>query len=58
MADEKTPRQRLIALANKYFGKKDGQSLTEFGAELKELTDEDCVQLVSGLEGANPTLTY
>lgn len=53
---EKTPRQRLISLAAKFFGKKNDQSLQEFGAELKELSDKDCEELCAGLE--NGTLTY
>lgn len=59
MADqEKTPRSKVIALANKFFGRREGQSLMEFGQELKELTDQDCEDLLKGLDGPNPTLTY
>lgn len=57
-ATEKSPRARLTGLANKFFGRKEGQSLMEFGAELKTLSDKDCEDLLKGLEGSNPTLTY
>lgn len=38
-----------VSELNKYFGRKPGQSLTDFGAELKELTLNDKVQLVGGI---------
>jgi len=38
-----------IVELQKYFGRRDGQSLQEFGAELKALTDDDKVQLVGGI---------
>lgn len=41
---------------NKFFGRKPGQSLSEFGQELKELTLDDKVQLVGGI--VDGTLTY
>jgi hypothetical protein len=53
---EKAPRTRLTSLANKFFGKKDGQSLMEFAGELKALTDQDVDDLVGGLESGS--LTY
>lgn len=53
---EKPPRARLTSLANKFFGKKDGQSLMDFAAELKALTDQDVDDLLSGLESGS--LTY
>lgn len=33
----------------KYFEKKQGQTLTEFAAEIKELTTDDKVQLLGGI---------
>lgn len=38
-----------VSELNKYFGRKPGQSLTDFGAELKDLTLNDKVQLVGGI---------
>lgn len=35
---------------SKFFGKKDGQSLGELAAEIKELSDEDKAQLKAGIE--------
>lgn len=53
---EKSPRSRLTPLANKLFGRRAGQSLTEFSQELRSLTDADCAQLCAGIEDGS--LTY
>lgn len=45
-----------VAAAAKYFGKKPGQSLSEFATEWNELTDDDKAQLVAGIN--NGSLTY
>lgn len=36
---------KFVTLMSKFFGRKPGQSLAEFSAELKELTDEDKEEL-------------
>lgn len=48
--------QKPVTVLNKFFGRKPGQSLQEFGQEIKTLTDEDKAQLVEGI--TNGTLTY
>lgn len=45
-----------IAALKKFFGTRDGQSLSEFAAEVKELTDEDFEQLRDGINDGS--LTY
>lgn len=40
----------------KFFGKKDGQTLSEFATEMRDLADEDVAQLVGGIDDG--TLTY
>lgn len=54
MSDD--PRSGFPTLAARYFGKQPGQSLMDFGKELRALTDEDVVQLRTGIE--NGTETY
>lgn len=54
--DPANPRKGFATTASKFFGRHAGQSLGEFGAELKELTDEDVAQLHAGID--NGTLTY
>ena len=36
---------KLVSAVLKYFGRKEGQSLTEFASELKSLTDSDRAEL-------------
>lgn len=40
----------------KFFGKKEGQDLAGFGQELKQLSDEEKIQLSKGIE--DETLNY
>lgn len=40
----------FTAAISRYFGKKPGQTLTEFGNELKALTDADKAELLPMLE--------
>ena len=54
--DPTNPRKGFATAASRFFGRKDGQSLGDFGAEVKALTDEDVAQLHGGI--ANGTLTY
>jgi hypothetical protein len=42
----------FTAAVSRYFGKKPNQTLTEFGNELKALTDKDKVELLPMLEKA------
>ncbi|MET0787184.1 MAG: hypothetical protein ABWY25_10805 [Paenisporosarcina sp.] len=58
MADDvvKPARTRIIAPLKRMMGLKEGQSLMDFGAELKQLTDEDCEDFAKGLEDG--TLNY
>ena len=37
------------SVLKKFFGLKDGQTLSDFAGELKQLTDEDKEQLVQGI---------
>lgn len=39
-----------------FFGKREGQTLTEFVVEMRQLTDEDKQQLADGIR--NGSLTY
>lgn len=39
-----------VKVLKDFFGVKPGDSLKDFAAELKELTDEDKAQLVAGIE--------
>lgn len=55
MADD-TPKKGKVKVLKEYFGLKEGQKLTDFAAELKELTDEEKVQLTEGIEDGS--LTY
>lgn len=50
------PRKGFPTVAMRYFGRKPQQSIGEFGAELKALTDDDIAQLRTGIE--NGTETY
>lgn len=45
-----------ISQLSTYFGRQPGQSLADFGKELKALTIDDKVQLVGGIEDGS--LTY
>lgn len=45
-----------LATLYRFFGKREGQGLKEFKAELDELTDNDKAQLVEGIN--NGTYTY
>lgn len=51
-----TTGRKGITVLKKFFETKDGQSLQEFAAEVKELDDESFEQLRSGIEDG--TLTY
>lgn len=42
-----TTHKSDVALLKEFFGSKPGQTLTEFGAELKALTPEDKAELVA-----------
>jgi hypothetical protein len=53
---QKPARIRIIGPLKKFMGLKEGQTLVEFGDELKELTDQDCEDLAKGLEDG--TLNY
>jgi hypothetical protein len=53
MTDEKRTFAKLF---QGFFGRKPGQTLMEFGAEINELTEDDKVQLADGIE--NGTLNY
>jgi hypothetical protein len=44
------------SILQKFFGKKDGQTLGDFVTELKELSDTEYEQLRDGI--SNGTLTY
>lgn len=54
MADEE--KKFSVKTLMKFFGKKDGQDLTGFGAELKALSEEEKIQLCTGIEDG--TLNY
>jgi hypothetical protein len=41
-----TTRMSFVTACHTYFGRKSGQSLLEFGAELKALTSQDRRELV------------
>jgi hypothetical protein len=47
---------KIVSVLAKYFGRKPGQSLTEFGGEVKALTNADKEQMLAGF--CNGTLTY
>lgn len=51
-----TTGRKGIASLKKFFGTKEGQSLQEFAAEVKELDDKSFEQLRDGIEDG--TLTY
>jgi len=53
MADEK--KYSVKTLVN-YFGKKEGQDLNGFAKEMKELSEEEKIQLSKGIEDGS--LTY
>ncbi len=52
--DAKKPS--LLKPIKEFFGLKDGQRMTEFANEYRELTDGDKTQLAEGIE--NSTLDY
>lgn len=54
MSDDKKPS--AVKVLNGYFGKKAGQSLKDFAAEIADLTDVDKDQLVEGI--SNGSYTY
>lgn len=49
MNEDQKPTTGTISTVKKYFGLKDGQTMTEFAKEYKELTDEDKAQLAGGI---------
>lgn len=53
MTDEKRTFAKLFQI---YFGRKPGQTLGEFGAEINELSMEEKVQIADGIEDG--TLNY
>lgn len=59
MPDTPTPPARpkgKASVLKQFFGFKQGEGLKEFAAEVKQLTDQDYVDLVTGIE--NGSLTY
>lgn len=48
-------RKGFPTIAARYFGKLPGQSLMEFGTELRALTDKDVSQLREGIENGSET---
>ena len=42
----------FVAACKNFFGFKEGQTLSEFGAELKTLTHEDKMEIAKGLRDA------
>lgn len=56
MTDEKKQTIGGAAQLQKFFGKKDGQTLADFAAELKQLTQLDKQQIGQGI--ADGKLTY
>lgn len=42
----------FVAACKNFFGFKEGQTLSEFGAELKQLTHEDKMEIAKGLRDA------
>ena len=53
MSDAKAPSS--IGPLSKFFGKKDGQKLADFAAEIRELTDTDKAELVAGINDGSFT---
>lgn len=51
-----TPGKLNAGDIGKFFGKKEGQKLSELVGEMKDLTDQDKAQLAQGF--ADGTLTY
>jgi hypothetical protein len=49
MAEE---RRSFVARCREFFGLKEGQKLTEFAAELRQLTDKDRLELVEMFNAA------
>ena len=47
----------FLAAMKDFFGMQPGQSLKDFGAELKKLTDEDRAEFKAGLEANGYTIT-
>lgn len=54
MAEDKKPSN--LKIIKEFFGFKEGQTMTQFGNEYKELSDEDKEQLARGIE--DETLDY
>lgn len=51
MPDEKNEQKpKTVVILKNFFGVKEGQKLTDFANEIKELTDEDKLQLATGIE--------
>lgn len=48
MTDEK--KRTFAKTFQAYFGRKDGQSLTDFGQEINELSEEEKIQIADGIE--------
>ena len=42
-------QKSFTAVCREFFGFKEGQTLTEFGAELKQLTHKDKLEIAEGL---------
>lgn len=53
MAEEK--KSSPVKTLKEYFGYKPGEGLSEFGAEIKALSDKDKEQLVTGIEDGSMT---
>ena len=43
-----TQKKGKLSVIRQYFGKKDGQSLSQFAAEVKQLTEADKNELAQG----------
>ena len=46
---DKTQSSSFVGACMDFFGKKPGQTLTEFGAEIKALTEKDRAEIKAGL---------
>lgn len=53
---EPTTRVGNVSIVKKFFGLKENQTMTQFAAEWKELSDKDKTELTEGIE--NESLTY
>lgn len=54
--DDKGKVKGAAACFNKFFGRREGQSLQDFGNEIKDLTELDRAQLFQGIKDG--TLNY